>query len=74
VLERAKGVPLQRGSPSTLLKVVPGTVFDPEVQTRREYAEKGITYLLKSRIAGVPIISNWLKRYLNGYNILISFV
>jgi len=40
----------------------------------REYAEKGITYLLKSRIAGVPIISNWLKRYLSGYKILISFV
>jgi hypothetical protein len=46
-----------------LLKVVRGA----------EDAEKGITYRLKPRIAGVPIISNWLKRYLNGYKILISF-
>jgi hypothetical protein len=36
-------------SPSTLLRVVRGT----------EYAEKGITYRLKTRIAGVTIISNW---------------
>jgi hypothetical protein len=36
-------------SPSTLLKVVRDT----------EYAEKGISYRLKTRIAGVPIISNW---------------
>jgi hypothetical protein len=38
-------------SPSTLLKVVRDT----------KYAEKGITYRLKTRIAGVPIISNWDK-------------
>ena len=38
-------------SPSTLLKVVRDT----------EYAEKGITYRLKPRIAGIPIISNWDK-------------
>ena len=38
-------------SPSTLLKVVRDT----------EYAEKGITCRLKTRLAGVPIISNWDK-------------
>ncbi len=38
-------------SPSTLLKVVRDA----------EYTEKGITYRLKPRIAGVPIISNWDK-------------
>jgi hypothetical protein len=60
-------IPLQRDSPSTLLKVVRDTVFDPEAQTRREYTEKCITYRLKTRIAGVPIISNSLKRYLTRY-------
>jgi hypothetical protein len=42
-------IPRQRDSPSTLLRVVRGT----------EYAEKGITYRFKTRIAGVPITSNW---------------
>jgi len=38
-------------SPSALLRVVRDT----------EYTEKGITYRLKTRIAGVPILSNWDK-------------
>jgi uncharacterized membrane protein len=46
-----------------LLKVVRDT----------EYAEKGVTYRLKARIAGVPIFSNRFKRYLNRHKILISF-